>query len=327
MDTWVRHRPHFLCSFWTNFLSISFYTTSNHCHLHLIPWLCLFLIGRAKGRETIQSLSLTMHTLMKRWCLLQHLRHLQAHQRLLRLSNRKWYHQFTTPEACNASYYSFPVGPLVGGILGGLVALAIVGFSLLYCHKKRHALDHTIIDTGLNSMPFSSSNLEWHPPYSSQPYAPVFSPPDTAHCLYPNRSSNIVSWEHNVNVQTISPSSADFLAPSVPPPSATTDFTDQRPSSITSPTKSPDDGMTISQRSGFPQASGTPSNQLTSEQADFVNSLYIRNVPAPVIASIVQRMVAGQEVEEVGEIPTVGGSGIRLGNTTESVAPPSYSVI
>lgn len=70
---------------------------------------------------------------------------------------------------------------------------------------------------------------------------------------------------------------------------------------------------------------------MTDEEADFLNSLYRLNIPTPTIAHMMQRMIAGQRVEDVQSemFGTASGSSVvELGDTmvSESASPPpSYS--
>lgn len=209
----------------------------------------------------------------------------------------------------------------MGGVVAGLAVIAIVAFALRYFRRKRRVLDHAEIDPEQDHVP---SDAEWRPSYAPEPtmtYTPLAL--NATSPLYPNRSPSIASAQHNVSTRIASPSSADSFTLPVPPTS-TADSTDLHPSTPFT-TKSPNDGMASAQNHPSPQDSNA-NNQLTDGQADFVNSLYNHNVPAHVIARIVQRMMAGQEVGELVEVSTVDNNdGASQWNTTATAAPPSYT--
>lgn len=139
-----------------------------------------------------------------------------------------------------------------------------------------------------------------------------------------DRSSSIVSPQQNIDARTTSSPVADFLVTSVPPVSGA-DSTDQR-SSLTSSIKNPHNSVDIAPTSESLARAGGTGNLLTDEQVDFVNNLHSLNIPAPAIAHVMQRMMAGQEVGDMAEISTAAGShGVRRANTAASAAPPSYS--
>ena len=62
-------------------------------------------------------------------------------------------------------------------------------------------------------------------------------------------------------------------------------------------------------------------DQLTNEQAAYVQNMYSLNVPASAIAVVVERMMqGGRSTRETSS----GGFGVRRGNTTTTM-PPSYA--
>jgi hypothetical protein len=61
---------------------------------------------------------------------------------------------------------------------------------------------------------------------------------------------------------------------------------------------------------------------LTNEQVDFVHTLYTHNIPTPVIARVMERMIGGEDTGAFGE--PADASGVRHGNTTATM-PPEYS--
>lgn len=212
--------------------------------------------------------------------------------------------------------HSVPVGALVGGILAGLAVIAIIAFALRYFCRKRRVLVHAEIDPG-------SANTDWRSSYAPEPVMV-----DAPHSLgamsplYPNRSTSIASAQRNVGTRIASPSSVDsFILPM--PPTSVAGSTDPQ-SSIPSTRKGFNDGMASAQSHPSPQGSSA-SNQLTDEQADLVTSLYNHNIPAPAIARIVQRLMAGQEVGELVEAPTMDSNHDVSHGAPAAVAPPSYT--
>lgn len=208
---------------------------------------------------------------------------------------------------------------MVGESLAGLAVIAII-LAFLYFWRKRRALRlvHAEIDPEPNRM------LPDAPPLAIT-YTP-FPPPNAASPLYPNRSSNFTSEQQSDNARIISPVTNSLISPL--PPTSTVDSTDLHSSTL-STEKTLDDDVAFIQSPASLQASSA-SNQLTDEQADFVNSLRTHNIPAPAIARIVQRMMAGQETGELDETSTTIGDyhyDAGHGDTTasESAAPPRYS--
>jgi hypothetical protein len=201
------------------------------------------------------------------------------------------------------SCFRFPVGTVVGGVVGGLVAVAAIVYALLYFRRKTPTPAE--FDTQPNLMPFDS-----------QP-----SPPDMAHIpvspslysttpFYPNRPSNI-ALEQNSN----SSPSSDFSTPTT-----AVDIGNDRHSAFSSQGKDLNVGGTLSSRTDSPDDRNSP-NQLTDEQAAYVQNMYSLNVPVPGIALIVEKML--QEGGRTGESST-GSIGVRRGNTTATM-PPNYT--
>lgn len=134
---------------------------------------------------------------------------------------------------------SFPVGAVVGGILGGLAAVIIIAFSLLHFRKKRGArADHEIIDYDPNHTSLIHPYTDGQPsfaPHSTMTHVP----------LSHSGSADVVPAQQNVVSQTTA---------------------DQHPGIVTL-TESHGDDTAIAQR---PAAS--PSGQ--GQQTVFVSSSY-----------------------------------------------------
>jgi hypothetical protein len=203
------------------------------------------------------------------------------------------------------SCFRFPVGAVVGGIIGGLVTVAAIVGALMYFYRK------TPTSAEFDTQPILQSP-------DSQP-----APPDMVHDpvspslysttpLYSNRASNNNPLPRNSNP---SPSS-DFFTPT------TADLGNDYHSAISSQGKDPNAGSTLSSRPDSSHDRNSP-NQLTDEQAAYVQNMYSLAVPAPVIALVVERML--QEGGRTGESFT-GSVGVRRGNSIVSM-PPNYTDI
>lgn len=217
------------------------------------------------------------------------------------------------------SYYSFPVGAVVGGSVGGLALVAII-LALLYLWRKRHAPILAEIDPEPNcDAEYQSS----YAPSQNMSYTPFPSPSNATNPLYPKRSPTFISESHNADARATSPSIADSLASPVHPTS--TADSAELCQGILSIEKNPGDDATFTQ-SPVSLSSSSGGNQLTDAQADFVNGLYTHNVPAPAIAHIVQRMMSGLDIGDIDKVSAAADDhDVAHGNTTASVAPPSYS--
>jgi len=146
------------------------------------------------------------------------------------------------------------------------------------------------------------------PPQANMAHISASSLPSTAP-LYPSRGSNNIAQTANRSP------SADFLTPT-----RALDTDNGRPSSISSEWKDPNHGGTLSSRPDSPVDRPSP-NQLTDDQATYVQNMYSLDVPAPAIALVVERML--QERGAAGESST-GGFGVSQGNMSATM-PPSYA--
>jgi hypothetical protein len=200
----------------------------------------------------------------------------------------------------------FPVGAVVGGIVGGLFAVAaIIGALLYFCRKRPTSAE-------FSTQP-NQSSPDSQPPPSDMVHVPVTPSLYSTTPLYPNHVPHNNAQPRNSNP---SPSS-DFLTPTT-----ATDFDNGRDSAISSHGEDPNAGGTLSSKQDSPNDRNSP-NQLTDEEATYVQNMYSLNVPAPAIALVVERML--QEGGRTGESST-GSVGFRRGNTTATM-PPSYTDI
>jgi len=223
----------------------------------------------------------------------------------------------SSPTQSTSFHSHFPIGAVVGSLAGLAVIGIILALLYLWRRRRRHMPVLSEIDPDLHhDSEYQSSSA----PTQTMAYTPFVSPLDVTSPLYPNRPSNSMPEQHNTITRITSPSIADSLTSPVPPTS-TADSTELY-QSISSTKKSPDDDVTSTQvPASLSGSSGR--NQLTDAQADFVNSLYTHDVPAPAIARIVQRMMAGQEIDDVSTV--ADSHDVRHGDPTAPVAPPSYS--
>jgi len=217
----------------------------------------------------------------------------------------------STPAAPHHS--RFPVGAVVG-VVGGLVVIATIVFALVYFRRKRHA--SLITET----QPNSAGLQPLAAPQPTMAYVPTSSTFLTATHLH-HPSGPVSSQDNYGNSQPASASSGDFLIPSIPPVNATN--ADDNPSGTTySPPREADFNRTSENRTSSLQ-SNDPGNQITDEQADFVNTLYSHNIPAPAIARVMERMIGGQ-VDTASE-SLAGAPGVSRRDTTATMGPPGYA--
>ena len=204
------------------------------------------------------------------------------------------------------SCFRFPVGPVVGGIIGGLVAIAVIVFVLKFRRKTPSPEE---FDTTIHTTPFDPDDAR---PQASQPdmtHVPVSSLYSTT--LYPGQASNNIPPRQNSNASP----SADFFTPI-----DAANLDSERHG--LSPSQGKDTnfgGATFSPGPDFLDDEIVP-NQLTNEQAAYVQSMYSHNVPVPAMAVVVERML--QEGRRTGE-SSIGSAGVRRGHTTATM-PPSY---
>jgi len=224
-----------------------------------------------------------------------------------------------SPSALGASVSShhshFVVGAAVGGTLAALVVIAIGFLFFLYFRRRRAS---RVMETEPNRMPFDTVNAGAQPPHAPQPFM-TYSP------TTPNQHSSIISSYGQNSQSPESPSSGDFLIPSMPSTN-NVDSGDERSNarSFESPMKDPSYSSGLAYRSSSPHStSGNSGNQLTTEQADFVHTLYSHNIPAPAIARVMESMIGRGEAGTSGENPA-GVSGLGRENTNVTM-PPRYT--
>jgi len=184
------------------------------------------------------------------------------------------------------------------------VAVVAITCTLLYCRRKRSTPAPTEPNIQPNTTQYDPYHSEPYPPPQSIVHAPSSPPPHSTTPLYPNRPfTNFPSPQSSG-----SPSNAEVLIPTT-----AIDSND----GVSSQGKSP---VALSWRPEPPDNRNIP-NQLTEEQAAYVQNMYSLNMPAPAIALVVERML--QEQGTPGEVST-GGINLRRGNTNATM-PPDYT--
>jgi len=193
----------------------------------------------------------------------------------------------------------FPVGAAAGGTVGGLVAVGAIVSALLRFRRK------TPTPAEFGTQPIFTL-FDSQPPPPDMAHVPASSPYSITPFHHPNASTDTPPSQH-----LDSSPSADYFTPT-----PAVDLGNNGHSSPWLQEKDPNIGSTLSSRADAPDDRNSH-NQLTDEQALYVQNLYSLNVPAPVVALVVERML--QEGGRTGE----SSSGVRRGNTTTTM-PPSY---
>jgi len=174
---------------------------------------------------------------------------------------------------------STPVRAIGGGVVGGVAVIAAVAAVLLYCRRRKTRTlesDMQPTVTMFNRYPYSAG----HPPpplpqHNTMANAPSASPLSATY-QYPSDVSNFTLQQQSHT----SPTSADSL---IPLPSAETGH---------ARTTSPSVGEDWHISGGpAPDVASSTSQQLTEEQATYLQTLYSLNAPAPAIAVVIERML------------------------------------
>ncbi|KAG6376700.1 hypothetical protein JVT61DRAFT_1716 [Boletus reticuloceps] len=188
------------------------------------------------------------------------------------------------------------VGAMVGvalGALAGLIALLLVFFYL--CRRRREPQRLSMnLDADIRIEPFSADSLyyEWperRPDVTEHPTTEnLMTGTVGTHAPFRSESSGLSGEKSQLGVTHTD--TTQIVDSTVTPPGS--HKTPASPSEITCPR--------IQQT--YPT--------LTDDQADFVNNLYTNNVPAPAIARVIERMMAGERRPSVDRF--------------DSFSPPSY---
>jgi len=217
-----------------------------------------------------------------------------------------------TSASVSSNQSSFPVGAVVGGVVGGLAVIAAIIVALVCFRRRRRA--PIVLETGRNFTSFDPYEGGPQPQPTPQPvmtYGRASSLHGSTTLLHPPSPWSNISAQQSYNLQSESPSTCVSVVGSMPQTNVA-DCDDVRSNATSSPTKD----LRLSLQ---PQVTnGSPSNQLTNEQVNFVHDLYSHNIPGPAIARVMERIMGGQEAGGPG-------GGLTRGNTTATMEPPSYT--
>jgi len=195
---------------------------------------------------------------------------------------------------------------VVGGTVGGLVAVAAIIYALRFRRKTPIPAE---LDTQIYTPSFNPDDVGSQASHLNMARVPASSSLQSP-TLYPNQASDI-PLPQNSN----SSPSANFFTPI----GAINSDAVQR-SLSRSPLKDHNISGASSSRPDSPDDGNIP-NQLTDEQAAYVRTMYDSSVPIPAIAVLVDRML--QEGRRTGQ-SSIGNFGVSRGNTTATM-PPSYT--
>ncbi|KAI5987549.1 hypothetical protein EDD15DRAFT_2372268 [Pisolithus albus] len=220
------------------------------------------------------------------------------------------------------------IGAIVGGVLGG-VALIMVGVIAALCLRRRRR-------SGTVNL-ISEGDVQPYDPYI--PYDPPVSQVQAAYNVGtgPNSSTQYATTTSSLSTP---------LTPNRRQPAAETG-TDSTPFLLTS-SSAPLSQDASSSSSGRdrkthlvspnpPLRQSLPDNgrvvenstqelppSLTDEQADFITGLYNNNIPAPVVARVVQRMLVDRQA---GVREWESELGLTRSHSIATTAPPSYDAV
>ncbi|KAI6038433.1 hypothetical protein EDC04DRAFT_2695187 [Pisolithus marmoratus] len=231
----------------------------------------------------------------------------------------------STSSASNS--HSVNIGVIIGCVLGGIALVAIGAIAVLCLRRRRRSATVNLM---------LEADVEPYSPYT--PYDPPVSQVQTAYS--PNTGPNSSAYSATPLSSASSP-----LIPNRRQP--LTEGTDSTPFPLTSPSAplSRDINSSTSGRDRKTQVmlpspslrQSSPDNRrvvegstqelspsLTDEQADFITGLYNNNVPAPVVARVVQRMLVDRQA---GIREWESELGLTRSHSIATTAPPSYDTV
>ncbi|KAF9232912.1 hypothetical protein BU15DRAFT_80690 [Melanogaster broomeanus] len=209
----------------------------------------------------------------------------------------------TTPTSSNTAYVN--IGPVVGGVVGGLVALVMITLIIFRFRRRGRGNRATIrLDTEPTVEPFAPIDVQQHDADQPSKHPTLQTTGSTVPAGLPPHQSGIghssTSGIINGGLSTHphTDPSFDTFSPEALEPSQ-------------------------------PRAPRVQQTQpiLTDDQADFVNSLHANHVPAAAIARVMERMMAGERRPAIEGYAAAGGSlqpGHDHSHDSESAPPPSY---
>ncbi|KAG6380395.1 hypothetical protein JVT61DRAFT_8513 [Boletus reticuloceps] len=182
------------------------------------------------------------------------------------------------------------VGAMVGvalGALAGLIALLLVIFYLCRRRREPQRLSILDLDADIRIEPFSADSLYYQ---------------------WPERRSDVTEHPTTESLMT------GTVSTHAPFRSESSGLSGEIGVTHINTTQIVDSTVTSAKQAGSYKTPSGPSEishpTLTDDQADFVNNLYTNNVPAPAIARVIERTMAGERQ------PSVDGF--------DSLHPPSY---
>lgn len=246
-------------------------------------------------------------------------------------------HSYITTElVLTLTIFSTDIGAIVGGVIA-VVALILAGILVFLWIRRRRGHLPEMIDLHSNSA---------SPPFSSHEYDPIITNTAGMYDPYAGHSPPTINTMGNALAPSRSTEHSSFI-PLVPNRLGSSRV--QRTPS--SPSSGPDILIPFTATSTTSNSSGTHKTRLgvsndtdavnvaslqpqtnpcqdtspllTDEQADFINSLHLNNVPAAAIARVMERMLADRH------------AGIReweretrlARSNTMTTAPPSYDLV
>ncbi|KAG9318221.1 hypothetical protein JVU11DRAFT_302 [Chiua virens] len=224
------------------------------------------------------------------------------------------------------------VATVAGGVVGGVGLLALVGGVFLCIRQRRRRLEQAHDEAAphplsppLPEARFTGRDAPVVNPFASSAalvVSPIQSSPGTAHPWHSWTDSPIVSvpnvavWDPrnpdpgaDMSRHTRSTSSGNSAASSLPMDGVTSPQSSRPPMSIGYTYLNEKSRPAISRSTSTssstqprhqghqtaPTTTSTNAAQLTDEQADFVNTLFNNNVPGPVVARVLERMLTNPQ--------------------------------
>jgi MYXO-CTERM domain-containing protein len=273
----------------------------------------------------------------------------------------------------NVAFPRTNVAAVVGGVVGGVVGLlALLGLAFFCFRRRRRQQLQTLNERpnplflpqpearftnaadGANIDPFASSAAlsASRPSGTSRPLqswtdSETGSSPNLA-ARDASNPSPMTNFSHTRATLSVNDSATPSVPVSIGVVAAATTPQVSYPNEKSRPV--PSVGVQQDPTAGLDVPSARPNAILTDDQADFVNSLFNNNVPAPVVARVLERMIANPQGATItglndpelrahlnpGDLTTLpqaqaGGVpwqptliDIGDGETTVGTAPPSY---
>lgn len=233
----------------------------------------------------------------------------------------------TTPTSTSSASNSggVNIGAIVGGVLGG-VALIMAGVIAALCLRRRRRSGTVNLISEGDVQPYDPY-IPYDPPVSQVQAAYNASTGPNSSTYYatttPSISTPLTPNRRQPVAETNTDSTPFLLTSSSAPLSQDTSSSSSgrdRKTQLVSPNpplrqSSPDDSRAVESSA----QELLPS--LTDEQADFITGLYNNNIPAPVVARVVQRMLVDRQA---GIREWESELGLTRSHSIATTAPPSY---